>query len=88
MPVFCGPLRRYAALARSLAPFSISLCCLLCRMVTAKVWVMKKHFEGFPQTSDFEMKQEVLANLKDGGEWSAIACCLEAVLLQTMAVRL
>ncbi|XP_048788444.1 prostaglandin reductase 1 [Lagopus muta] len=35
-------------------------------MVTAKVWVMKKHFEGFPQTSDFEMKQEVLANLKDG----------------------
>uniref|UniRef100_A0A8C2SU51 Prostaglandin reductase 1 n=1 Tax=Coturnix japonica TaxID=93934 RepID=A0A8C2SU51_COTJA len=35
-------------------------------MVTAKVWVLKKHFEGFPKTSDFEMKEVALANLKDG----------------------
>jgi len=48
-------------------------------MVTAKVWVLKKHFEGFPKPSDFEMKQVALANLKDGGKWSAVTCCLEAV---------
>ncbi|KAM9367451.1 prostaglandin reductase 1 [Phaethornis superciliosus] len=35
-------------------------------MVTAKVWVLKKHFEGFPKTSDFELKQIELPNLKDG----------------------
>ncbi|KAM6109602.1 prostaglandin reductase 1 isoform 3-T7 [Phoenicopterus ruber ruber] len=42
------------------------LCCLLCKMVTAKVWVLKKHFEGFPKTSDFDLKKIELPNLKDG----------------------
>ncbi|XP_052631947.1 LOW QUALITY PROTEIN: prostaglandin reductase 1 [Harpia harpyja] len=36
------------------------------RMVTAKVWVLKKHFEGFPKTSDFNLKKIELPNLKDG----------------------
>ncbi|XP_009981574.1 PREDICTED: prostaglandin reductase 1 [Tauraco erythrolophus] len=35
-------------------------------MVTSKVWVLKKHFEGFPKTSDFELKKIELPNLKDG----------------------
>ncbi|KAK4816031.1 hypothetical protein QYF61_011021 [Mycteria americana] len=35
-------------------------------MVTAKVWVLKKHFEGFPKTSDFDLKKIELPNLKDG----------------------
>ncbi|KAJ7417536.1 Prostaglandin reductase 1 [Willisornis vidua] len=36
------------------------------RMVTAKVWVLKKHFEGFPKTSDFDLKKIELPKLKDG----------------------
>lgn len=47
--------------------------CLLHRMVTAKAWVLKKHFDGFPKTSDFELKKIELPNLKDGGE--QIATC-------------
>ncbi|NWI53483.1 PTGR1 reductase, partial [Calyptomena viridis] len=39
-------------------------------MVTAKVWVLKKHFEGFPKTSDFDLKKIELPNLKDGGDVS------------------
>ncbi|NWI24234.1 PTGR1 reductase, partial [Sula dactylatra] len=35
-------------------------------MVTAKVWILKKHFEGFPKTSNFELKKIELPNLKDG----------------------
>ncbi|XP_030327069.1 prostaglandin reductase 1 isoform X2 [Strigops habroptila] len=35
-------------------------------MVTAKVWVLKKHFEGFPKSSDFDLKHIELPNLKDG----------------------
>ncbi|KAM9213173.1 prostaglandin reductase 1 isoform 2-T3 [Leptosomus discolor] len=35
-------------------------------MVTAKVWVLKKHFEGFPKTSDFDLKKIELPNLKNG----------------------
>ncbi|KFQ32123.1 Prostaglandin reductase 1 [Mesitornis unicolor] len=35
-------------------------------MVTAKVWVLKKHFEGFPKTSDFNLKKIELPDLKDG----------------------
>lgn len=46
------------------------LCCLLHRMVTAKAWVLKKHFEGFPKTSDFDLKKIELPNIKDGGKWS------------------
>jgi len=47
------------------------LCCLSRRMVTAKVWVLKNHFEGLPKSSDFDLKQIELPNLKDGGKWSA-----------------
>ncbi|XP_051645479.1 prostaglandin reductase 1 isoform X2 [Manacus candei] len=35
-------------------------------MVTAKAWVLKKHFEGFPKTSDFDLTEIKLPNLKDG----------------------
>ncbi|NXM36363.1 PTGR1 reductase, partial [Oxyruncus cristatus] len=35
-------------------------------MVTAKAWVLKKHFEGFPKISDFDLKKIELPNLKDG----------------------
>ncbi|NXI60316.1 PTGR1 reductase, partial [Chloroceryle aenea] len=35
-------------------------------MVTAKAWVLKKHFENFPKTSDFDLKKIELPNLKDG----------------------
>ncbi|KAM6105430.1 LOW QUALITY PROTEIN: prostaglandin reductase 1 [Pterocles gutturalis] len=35
-------------------------------MVTAKVWVLKKHFEGFLKTSDFDLRNIELPNLKDG----------------------
>ncbi|KFP32989.1 Prostaglandin reductase 1, partial [Colius striatus] len=47
-------------------------------MVTAKVWVMKKHFEGFPKTSDFDLKKIELPKLKDGGKWKLL---LESVFL-------
>ncbi|NXS90543.1 PTGR1 reductase, partial [Jacana jacana] len=35
-------------------------------MVIAKVWVLKKYFEGFPKISDFDLKNVELPNLKDG----------------------
>ncbi|KAF1503131.1 Prostaglandin reductase 1, partial [Megadyptes antipodes antipodes] len=47
-------------------------------MVTAKVWVLKKHFEGFPKTSDFDLKKIELPNLKDGGKCKLL---LESVFL-------
>ena len=65
-----APMSSPAPLSISLTG-SLSLCCLLHRMVTAKVWVLKKHFEGFPKTSDFDLKKIELPNLKDGGKWSA-----------------
>ena len=36
-------------------------------MVQAKVWILTKHFEGFPQDSNFELKVEQLPEPKDGG---------------------
>lgn len=36
-------------------------------MVKAKTWILKKHFEGFPKQSDFELREEVLPELTDGG---------------------
>ncbi|XP_072543615.1 prostaglandin reductase 1-like isoform X2 [Salminus brasiliensis] len=35
-------------------------------MVKAKVWILRKHFNGFPKESDFEMKEETLPEVKDG----------------------
>lgn len=35
-------------------------------MVIAKTWVLKKHFEGFPKHSDFELKEEEVPDPKDG----------------------
>ncbi|KAI1239789.1 hypothetical protein IHE44_0011221, partial [Lamprotornis superbus] len=37
-------------------------------MVIAKAWVLKKHFDGLPKTSDFDLKKIELPNLKDGGK--------------------
>uniref|UniRef100_A0A665UZ58 Prostaglandin reductase 1 n=1 Tax=Echeneis naucrates TaxID=173247 RepID=A0A665UZ58_ECHNA len=36
-------------------------------MVQAKVWILTKHFEGFPKDSDFELKVEELPEPKHGG---------------------
>lgn len=36
------------------------------KMVTAKVWVLKKHFEGFPKPSDFDLKKIELPSLQNG----------------------
>ncbi|XP_064032670.1 prostaglandin reductase 1 [Pogoniulus pusillus] len=35
-------------------------------MATAKAWVLKKHFEGFPKISDFDLKKIELPKLKEG----------------------
>uniref|UniRef100_A0A8D0GB44 Prostaglandin reductase 1 n=1 Tax=Sphenodon punctatus TaxID=8508 RepID=A0A8D0GB44_SPHPU len=35
-------------------------------MVRAKSWILKKHFEGFPKSSDFELKEVELPKIKDG----------------------
>ncbi|XP_061487817.1 prostaglandin reductase 1 [Rhineura floridana] len=44
-------------------------------MLRAKSWILKKHFEGFPKRSDFQLKEVELATLKDG------EVLLETVLL-------
>ncbi|KAL2079285.1 hypothetical protein ACEWY4_025029 [Coilia grayii] len=35
-------------------------------MVQAKAWILRKHFDGFPKDSDFELKEEQLPEPKDG----------------------
>ncbi|KAM9827022.1 prostaglandin reductase 1-like [Neosynchiropus ocellatus] len=35
-------------------------------MAQAKVWILTKHFDGFPKKSDFQLKEEQLPELKDG----------------------
>ncbi|NXL70168.1 PTGR1 reductase, partial [Leptocoma aspasia] len=47
-------------------------------MVIAKAWVLQKHFDGFPKTSDFDLKKIELPILKDGGEQKLL---LESVFL-------
>lgn len=37
-------------------------------MVQAKSWILTKHFDGFPNDSNFELKVEELAEPRDGGE--------------------
>ncbi|MCJ8730267.1 hypothetical protein PDJAM_G00182410 [Pangasius djambal] len=44
-------------------------------MVQAKFWILRKHFEGFPKDSDFELKEENLPEPQDG------EVLLEAVFL-------
>lgn len=44
-------------------------------MVQAKVWILTKHFDGFPKESDFELKVEELPEPRDG------EVLLEAVFL-------
>ncbi|MGH0158072.1 UNVERIFIED_CONTAM: hypothetical protein FKN15_073955 [Acipenser sinensis] len=44
-------------------------------MVIAKTWTLCKHFVGFPEFSDFEMKEQQLPETKDG------EVLLEAVFL-------
>ncbi|OPJ89203.1 prostaglandin reductase 1 [Patagioenas fasciata monilis] len=36
------------------------------KMVTAKAWALKKHFDGLPKASDLELITTELPNLKDG----------------------
>lgn len=44
-------------------------------MVKAKVWIMDRHFDGFPKDSDFQLKEEELCDARDG------EVLLEAVFL-------
>ncbi|XP_062851428.1 prostaglandin reductase 1-like isoform X1 [Trichomycterus rosablanca] len=44
-------------------------------MVNAKIWTLRRHFDGFPKNSDFELKEEKLPEPKDG------ELILEAVFL-------
>lgn len=37
-------------------------------MVRAKSWTLKKHFEGFPTDSNFELKTTELPPLNNGGK--------------------
>lgn len=37
-------------------------------MVLAKSWILKKHFEGYPIKSNFELKTIELPPLKNGGK--------------------
>lgn len=39
-------------------------------MVQAKSWILTKHFDGFPNDSNFKLKVEELAEPKDGGQQS------------------
>lgn len=42
-----------------------------CRnMVKAKVWTLRKYFAGFPKESDFELKEETLPEIQNGGNYS------------------
>lgn len=36
-------------------------------MIKAKVWILTKHFDGFPADSNFELKVEELLEPKNGG---------------------
>ena len=42
----------------------------------AKVWLMKSRFEGYPQLSDFAIREEVLPPLKDGGVCVCVCVCV------------
>lgn len=37
-------------------------------MVQAKSWILTKHFDGFPNDANFELKVEDLPEPKDGGQ--------------------
>lgn len=45
-------------------------------MVQAKSWILTKHFDGFPNDSNFELKVEELAEPKDGGQQIISRCLL------------
>lgn len=36
-------------------------------MIKAKVWILTKHFDGFPTDSNFELREEELLDPKNGG---------------------
>lgn len=38
------------------------------------MWIFKKHFEGFPKESNFELREEVLPELQDGGTDNSYIC--------------
>lgn len=37
-------------------------------MVQSKSWILTKHFDGFPNDSNFELKVEELPEPNDGGQ--------------------
>lgn len=50
-------------------------------MVTTKKYIMVKHFDGLPKLSDFEIVEEVLPSLKDGGKHNIFLCHLTTFFL-------
>ncbi|CAH1976139.1 unnamed protein product [Acanthoscelides obtectus] len=51
----------------------LASCCPLMRGWQARVWVIKKRFEGVPKLSDFEIKTETMASELKEGEFLAEA---------------
>lgn len=43
-------------------------------MVQAKSWILAKHFDGFPNDANFELKVEDLPEPKDGGQLTMSRC--------------
>ncbi|CAG5959809.1 unnamed protein product [Menidia menidia] len=73
-----GGLRLFRSVFPHIPPFLFveELHCSLDKtMVQAKSWILAKHFEGFPKTSDFRLQVEDLPEPKDG------EVLLEAVFL-------
>ena len=46
---------------RPLPPLKMSV-------IKGRKWVLRSHFVGFPKREDFEIVEEVLPSIKDGGE--------------------
>lgn len=55
-------------------------------MVRAQVWILTKHFDGFPEDSNFELKEEELPEPKHGGrtKLSVNECRIEHVIMSTI----
>lgn len=50
-------------------------------MVESKTWVLARHFEGFPEDSNFELKLEQLPEPKDGGnDCEGLICTITEVI--------
>lgn len=61
-------------------------------MVKAKKFIYSKPFNGLPKISDFQLEEEILPELQNGGSYSClffsfflisfVCCCLITILFQ------